>query len=173
VFHFPKQQQIILRCWKYNTWTTRVETLIGSGLLINTTGCEITTGAFRISPELFGETEAPVGTPNFYLPHKAPDAADDEPQALKEITPMAVMQLDDVMARISARQLTLDLNSLFHIRQTSLQQRQQTYWHPVIIVASFIVTLLVILCFSVRSLVRNLVLSCFSKTTVPESNSPS
>jgi hypothetical protein len=97
-------------------------------LLINTTGCEITTGVFRTFPELFGETETSVGTPNFYLPDKTPVAADDELQALKEITPTAVTQLNDVMVRISARRQTLDVNSLLHIRQTSLQQ-QQTYWH--------------------------------------------
>jgi hypothetical protein len=57
--------------------------LIGSGLLINTTGCEITTGALRTFPELFGETEASVGTPDFFLPDKAAVAADDELQALK------------------------------------------------------------------------------------------
>jgi hypothetical protein len=144
VFHFPKQHQFTFRCWKNNTWTTRVEMLIGSGLLINTTGCEITTGVFRTFPELFGETEASDGTPKFYLPDKTPVAADDELQALKEVTPTAVTQLDNAMARISARGQTLDVNSLLHIRQTSLQQRQQTYWHLVTIVASCIVTLLVI-----------------------------
>ena len=171
MFHFPEQQQLTLRCQKNNTWTTRVETLIGSGLLMNTSGCAISTDSLRTLPELRIDTETSLNAPYFYIPETAPVLADEERQTLEEVTPTAVTQLDGIMSRVRTRQQTLDVSSLLHLHRTSSQQQQQqTYGHVVTIVASCCITLLVVLCFSVRSRLYQLARSCLHKATVPESD---
>ena len=61
------------------------------------------------------------------------------------------MRLDDVMARMKSRPRTLNVDTLFHIRQSSFQQKQQTQWYFIVTIVSCSFILLAVLCFSLRA----------------------
>lgn len=119
-YHFPQQQEVTLRCRKDNAWISHAEILFGAGLVFNATACSITTIEFRTLLEPCRKTQTTLDTPHLYLPDKIPVIVDQEVQALQEIIPAEIMQLDDIKSHVMAPQQVLDVDSLLHIRQTSL-----------------------------------------------------
>ena len=166
LYCFPDPQLVTLHCWTNNTWTTYTKTLIGTGMMVDTSGCSMSTNTLRTIPKLLGKARSSSSTPLLYAPDKIPVEADYEMQALEEIKSLEVMRLDDVMARMKTRQRTLDVDTLLHIRQSSVQQKQQTYWYFIVTIESCSVTLLAVLCLSLRVRIYNFLLRCFSKPTV-------
>jgi len=165
LYSFPEPQLVTLRCWTNNTWTTYTKTLVGTGMMVDS-GCSMSTNTLRTTPQLLGKTRSFLSTPILYTPDKIPVEADVEMQALEEIKSAEVMRLDDVMARMKPRPRTLDVDTLLHIRQSSAQQKQQTYWYFIVTIVFCSVTLLVVLRFSLRARTYNFLLRCFSKPTV-------
>jgi len=166
MYNFREPQLVTLRCWTNNTWTTYTKTLVGTGMMVDTTGCSVTTNTLRTIPELLGKTRSSLSTPLLYTPDKIQVEADVEMQALEEIKSSEVMRLDDVMVRMKSRPRTLDVVTLLHIRQSSVQQKQQTQWYFIVIIVFCSVTLLAVLCFSLRARTYNFLLRCFIKPTV-------
>jgi len=166
MYSFPEPQLVTLRCWTNNTWTTYSKTLVGTGMMVDTTGCSMSTNTLRTIPQLLGKTRSSLSTPLLYTPDKIPVEADFEMQALEEIKPSEVMRLDDVITHMKTRPRTLDVDTLLHIRQFSVQQKQQTQWYFIVTIVFCSVTLLVVLCFSLRAHTYNFLLRCFSKPTV-------
>jgi len=76
LYHLPDPQIFTMRCWKNNIWTTHTKTLVGTGNMVNTTGCSIWTNTFRTFPELLGKAESNLGTPHLYVPEQVPVAAE-------------------------------------------------------------------------------------------------
>ena len=134
--------------------------------MVDTTGCSMSTNTLRTIPQLLGKTRSSLSTPLLSTPDKIPVEADFEMQALEEIKPSEVMRLDDVITHMKTRPRTLDVDTLLHIRQFSVQQKQQTQWYFIVTIVFCSVTLLVVLCFSLRAHTYNFLLRCFSKPTV-------
>ena len=166
MYNFPEPQLVTLRCWINKSWTTYTKTLVGTRMMVDTTGCSMSTNTLRTIPEPLGKTRSSLSTPLLYTPDKIPVEADVEMQAFEEIKPSEVMNLDDVMARRKTRPRTLDVGTLLHIRQSSVQQKQQTQWYFIITIVSCSVTLLAVRCFSLRARTYNFLLRCFFKPTV-------
>ena len=134
--------------------------------MVDTTGCSISTNTLRTIPELLGKTRSSLSTPPLYIPDKIPVEAEVEMQALEEMKSSEVMRLDYVMARMKSRPKTLDVDTLLHIRQSSVQQKQETQWYFIVTIVSCFVTLLAVLCLSLRARIYNFLLRCFFKPTV-------
>jgi hypothetical protein len=118
-------QQVTLRCWKNGAWTTRTASLIGNGMVMNATGCSMSTGAFHTLPELQGSSQPGLDAPRFHLPDKLSVDANAQSSVAPESMPAELTQLDDVLTQLQAQRQTLDVDSLLHVHQTSLQHAQQ------------------------------------------------
>jgi len=58
------------------------------------------------------------------------------------------------------------VDTLLHIRQSSVQRKQQTQWYFIVTIVSCSVTLLAVLCFALQARIYNFLLRCFFKPTV-------
>jgi len=86
-YHFPTPQLVTMLCWENNVWATRTKTLVGNGIIANTTGCSISTNTFWTLPELLGTAKAVADTAQLYILYKIPEAADPELQAIEASKP--------------------------------------------------------------------------------------
>lgn len=133
MYHLLNPQLVTLGCWENNTWATHTKTLIGNGIVTNTTSCSISTNTFRTFPELLGKVQSTLTTPRLYVTNEDPVVAYYELRALEEIKPSEVMSLDDLITHMKARPRTIDVDTLLHIRQLSSQQKQQKNWYMIVI----------------------------------------
>ena len=109
-----------------------------------------------------------LDTPYCYIPDKVSTVADHEIPLLEQITPREVQQIDEVRSRVITPSQTLDVDSLFHLRQVSLQQDQRTFWHLIVTTTVCALAILGILCFSLRSYVHYFLHCCHSTNTTVE-----
>jgi hypothetical protein len=98
--------------------------------------------------------QSTLDTPYFYIPDKVSTVADHEIPLLEQITLKETQKIDEVRSRVITPSQTFDVNSLFHFRQVSLHQEQNTFWH---LIVTTTVRALGILCFSLRSCVLNFI----------------
>jgi len=167
LYHLPEPRQVTLRCPSANGWTSHTETLSEAGIILNSSRCSITTSEFRTLPELSGEIQAGIDTTHIYVPESIPVVASHEISLIKEMSP-EVKRLDEVTSKVMTPSQTFDMDSLFHIRQASLRQTNQTYWHVIATTSICAITILGILYLSLRTYVCNLIARCFPPSTVLE-----
>jgi len=172
-FHFPEPRQVSLRCLNNNKWTTSTETLSGAGFINNATGCCILTNEIYTLPELHGDSHATFVTPDMFVPDKASIITDHEVRLLDEITTAPVKQLDAIQSQSMASQQSLDVDSLLHAHYTSLHRKRQSYWHLVITTSLCAVSIIAILCYSLRSFLCHRFLHCSSQHTPQTQNTES
>jgi hypothetical protein len=172
LYSFPTPQLVTLRCWKNNIWTTSTASLDINGLAANATGCSITAGAFHTFSELQGSSRTKLDAPRFHLPEKIHVKAFGRLPAVTESEPAVLTQLEDIISKLSAYQQTLDVESLLHVRQNSLQLSQRTHWYLIIVAALCTVTNLGIIYYSFRSCLHSLISHCFIKHVLPSEKIP-
>jgi hypothetical protein len=169
LYHFPEKRQAIIRCPE-NEQASHTETHFGAGLILNASKCSITTNKVRTLPDLQGATQADLCTSHLYIPEELSIVAEHEVQLLQDATPTAIERLDEIQSRIMARQQTFDMDLLLHMRQTSLRQEHGTYWHFIFAKTFCAISVLIILLFSLRSYVHNLILCHYSMNTSSQQN---
>jgi hypothetical protein len=108
-----------------------------------------------------------IDTTHFHIPGKISVIADHEIPLIKEITPEEFARLYDIKSKVLAPSQTFDANSLFHINQATLQGRQ-TFWHVIVTTSICAVAVMIIICLSLRSTLRNLLTNCFVTRSNPE-----
>ena len=135
VYHFPREQQVALRCTENHHQVIRTMSLTGAGIIHNATRCSISADEFQTFPELRGATREELRAPTLHLPDNITVVTDFELQRLREIPPLATRQLDDIHDRVTASMQTYDVESLLHSQQTSQLQEKQTN-HLIIITTS-------------------------------------
>jgi hypothetical protein len=167
-YHLPEQRTITIRCPQTAGWTSRTKLLVNAGQILNASRCSITTHEFRTLPELHGETQAAINTDQLYVPDRLSIVADHEIPLIQEASPEEAARLDELKSNVMMPSQNINTDTLFHIRQASLRQEHQTYWHIIISITVYIVTILVVLCTSLRSKLRNMAACCFPKHTSPE-----
>jgi len=91
-------------------------------------------------------------------------------QILEKISPELIQQLNDVKPRVTASPRNLAVDSIVHVHHASLQQQRQSYWHLIIITTVCTITIIGILCFSLRSRIYRQILPCFSTHKPPNSH---
>jgi hypothetical protein len=144
-----------------------IETLSGNGVITNATRCSISTTQMHILPELHETSETTLNTLHLYVPEKISIVDSHETQILKKISPELIQQLNDVKSQVMVLPCTLDVDSNVHVHHTSLQQDQQSYLHLIIITTVCIITIIGILCFSLRSCLYHKILPCISTNKPP------
>ena len=84
------------------------------------------------------------------------------------MAPKEVQQIDEVRSRVLAPSQTFDVDSLFHLRQVSLHQKQRTFWHLIFTTTVCTPAILGILCFSLHCHIHNFIVCCHSTNTTSE-----
>ena len=113
-------------------------------------------------PELYENSGTTLNTLHLYVPEKTSIVTSHERQILEKISPDFTQQLNDVKLRVLASPRTLDVDSIVHIHHTSLQRERQSYWHLIIIKTVCTITIIGILCFTLRSYLHREISPCYS-----------
>jgi hypothetical protein len=158
-----------MRCYINTQWITYNKTLSGNGIITNATGCSVSTTQMHTLPELHKTSETTLNTLHLYVPEKFSNVTKHETQILEQIPPEVLQQLDYVKTRVMASPRNLDIDSIVHMHQASLQQDRQLYCH-LIITTVCTITIIGILCFSLRYYLYRRILPCFPthKPQTPE-----
>jgi hypothetical protein len=167
LYHLLESRQITLRCYINTQWLTYTETLSGNGVITNATRCSVSTTQMQTLPELHKTSEATLNTLHLYVPEKISVVTDHETRILEKISLELIQQLNDVKSRVMASPRNLDVDSTVHVHHASLQQERQSYWHLIIITTVCTITIIGILCFSLRSRIYRQILPCFSTHKPP------
>jgi len=96
-------------------------------------------------------------------------AAHDVPQ-IEEAMPTEVMNINCIESRLSTPQKSFDLDTLLHIRQTSLHGERQPYWYLIITTTSCALVFLTILYFCLFSWLRHFLTHVLTTSNFPTSN---
>jgi uncharacterized protein YqiB (DUF1249 family) len=100
--------------------------------VVNDSSCYITSAKLRTLPESIRSLQTKLETPSLYLPIKVSAVNDHEIRQLEDIVPADAATLDGITAQVTNQKLTLDVDSLFHVHQTSLQLKQHTQWSMIL-----------------------------------------
>jgi hypothetical protein len=165
LYYFLTPQQITLHCLNDNKWTTHTETLTDTGLIINITGCSISTNDAYTLPELYESTHAMLDNPHVYLPPKSSIVSHHEVKLLEEITPTEI-RLDAIKSQVMSSPHTYDVESLFHAHTISSCSEQRTYWHQILNTTLCAAITTGILLFSFNFYLRHKSLCCYSNRTI-------
>jgi hypothetical protein len=136
-------------------------------VILNSSKCTINTSELRTLPEFHGEIQSTIDTVHFYVPESIAVIANHEIPLIKEISSGEVKQLE-VKSKVMTPSQTFDVDSLFYIKQASMRQTNQTYWHLIATTSVCAVAVLGILYLSLRTYLRNLATRSFSSGTIPE-----
>ena len=88
---------------------------------------------------------------------------------MKQDLPAAVRELDDINTRLATPLRSLDIDTLFHTRHSTLRQGHQTPWYLVGTMISCVLVIVLAIGYSLRFHVQRLLCNKFTSTT-PESN---
>ena len=72
-------------------------------------------------PELHGEIQENIDHANFYVPDQLSIVANHEVPLIQETSSEEVARLDEVKSKDVMPSQSFDIDSLFHMRQTSLR----------------------------------------------------
>jgi hypothetical protein len=139
-------------------------------VLYNASGCSVTASEFQTLPELLGDTQATPNAPRLYIPDKIAVIAGHELQALEEMVPLEIGQLDAVASKVAAPRQIPDVNSLLHVNRFSLRREQRFNCYVIILAVLYTSTILGLLCFSLRSRLRTMISNCWTQNNAPTSN---
>ena len=168
-FHFPNEQQVAIRCPNGTDWTTYHEILHDGGLIRDAETCSIASREVRTLPELSRTDFTRLDTPMIHIPDISAMLAIQEAPRIEEALPAATKELDDIKTRLSSSRQEFDVDTLMHIRRTSLRRDKQQHWYQIVTLSFCAITILLItsyfLCFSFRY-----ILLCNSANNTPKSN---
>ena len=150
IYHFPREQQVTLRCMESHNQVLRTLSVTAAGLLLNATRCYVTSDEFQTFPELHGTTHTKLSVPTLHLPDITV-VTDFELKLLKDILPLETRQLNDVHDRVIASLQTYDVESLLHSHQTSLFHERRTNNLIIVTTSLCAIPIISILCFILYS----------------------
>ena len=93
---------------------------------------------------------------------------DHEIPLAKLILPEEITRLYDVKSKVMVPSHSFYVDSLFHMKQSSVRQSHQTYWHHIFTTPISAVAILGVIYLSLRSPLRNLATRCLSPKTAHE-----
>jgi len=112
--------------------------------------------------ELHRETKANVDIPLLHLPKQLPIVAKDELPQILEVAPPETQELDNIRARLATAHHSYDVDTLFHVHQTSLRAERNSFWHLIITtgVCTLAVLLVLYFCNEIEILSFIIILIC-------------
>jgi len=97
-------------------------------MIVNTTGCSISTNTLRTLPELLGTETVAADTALLYIPDKIQEVADPELRVIEESGSPHVASLDNVIRQIESRPKLVDIDTLIHVRQLASHHGPTGTW---------------------------------------------
>jgi hypothetical protein len=85
-----------------------------------------------------------LDTPALHIPDIMPILAGQEAPQNEEGLPTAKKELDDIMSRLATPTRWLEVDTLLHIRRTSLRRYEQPYLYLIVTVTSCAIAILLI-----------------------------
>ena len=110
-----------------------------------------------------------LDTPAWYAPDPIPGPVPEESPRKEEDLPAAVRELNDINTRLATPLRSLDVDTLFHTRHSTLRQGHQTPWYLVGTTISCALAIFLAIDYSLRFHIRRLFCDK-SISTTPESN---
>jgi len=141
-------------------------------MIVNTTGCSISTNTLLTLPELLATEKVAADTALLYIPDKIQDVTDPELRVIEESGPPHVTSLDDVISQVKPRPKLVDIDTLIHVRQLASHQGRRTDWYMVSTIAVCAVVITGVLSVFLRVYVGSCLRKCFQKNAVPSPNAP-
>jgi len=132
VYHVPNKQQVAIHFPHGTSWVTHKKILLYVGLIHNATTCSVTSKEIRTLSELCWTDYAHLDTPAWYAPDLTPALAPSEAPQRKGDLLTTVKDHDDIKLHLATPLRCLDVDTLFPIQHTLLQQGHQTYWHLIV-----------------------------------------
>ena len=166
LYHLPERRPVTIRCPQATYWISHTELLSEVGQILSASCCSITTNKFRTFLELHGEIQETIDTTQFYIPDQLSIVADHKIPLIQETSP-EVTRPNIVKSKVMVPSQSFDVDSLFHIRRTSLHQAHQSYWHLIITTTVCAIAILSVLYISLRSYLRNMVSVVSLLTQIP------
>jgi hypothetical protein len=117
VYHFPDRHQVLIRCPR---GVSRSEVLHGAGIIHGATSCSIASRKIRTLPELRGSADVRFDTPEVYLPDLPKILTDREMPQIEQGASTKTDGIDSIQRSLAATPRLLDVDTLFHVHQTSL-----------------------------------------------------
>jgi hypothetical protein len=105
---------------KADSQIPHTQSLEGSGLLHNLSGCHISSPELQAFPELHGTTDTKIDSPKIFLPENISVLNDHERQQLKDVSPLNLQGLDELYTRVTEYRLTYGLDSFQQVHRASL-----------------------------------------------------
>jgi hypothetical protein len=169
VYHFPERQQVTLRRWRNDAWTSSSEILFGSAVFHNASKRSLTADGFQTLSELLGDTQATLDATRMYVPDKIAVIASHELQTLGEMLPAEIGRLDEIQPH-----QVVDVNSPLHVSRASKRREQQSHWHLIILTILCVSNILGFICYYRRSCLYEKTLNCQTQnnTTTQDTTEP-
>ena len=109
-----------------------------------------------------------LDSPSIYMSDQYPELTALEMPHIKAALPASITEIGNIKSRVNTPRQPLDVDTLFHVRQVSLQQEKQTHWHLSMTIISCTITFLLIIYFSFHFKLHKFMLHCSCKNTPPE-----
>jgi len=165
---FPNERQVVIRCPNATNWITNHETLHDGGFIQDAETCSIASREVRTLPELSRTDFTRLDTPMIHIRDISAMLAIQEAPRI-EAQPAATKELDDIKTHLATQPRELDVDTLMHVRRTSLQRDEQQHWYQIVPLSFRAIAILLItscfVCYRFRY-----ILLCNSANNAPKSN---
>jgi hypothetical protein len=168
IFHFPKYQHIILRCWKNGTWVSTTKRLQGNGTIRNSSACLLTADEFQALPRMSGISLTAIDTTRLYVPDRVAVIASHELQTLKESIPPEVAQLDYIEKQVAIPHQELDVDSFRSTTRTQYRHDRHTFQYLTTLTALCTVIIIATAVYLLKTYWYNITSRCFAQQRTPD-----
>jgi len=168
IFHFPKYQNIILRCWKNGTWLSTTKRLQRNGIIHNSSACLLTADEFQALPRMSGISQTAIDATRLYIPNWVAVIANHELQTLKENIPPEIAQLDYIEKRVAIPHQELDMDSFLSATRTQHGHDQHTVQYLTTLTALSSVIVLATAAYFLKTYWYNITSRCFAQQRTPD-----
>jgi hypothetical protein len=167
IYHFPENQQVVLRCWENGTWISTAKKLEGNGLIYNSSKCLLTADASQALPQMMGNTETTLDATKLYVPDRTTIVTNHELRTLEDAIPSEIAQLDDVRSHLVTPRRDMELDSFLRTSRNTYHREQNSarYFTTIVILCSMI--FLIFVGYLLRSYWHTLILHCFVRRRTP------
>ena len=150
-----------LRCRHNRSWQASTTKLEGAGLLNGVESCYLALQGLQLYPVLRGEKEFSAKIPILFTTAVPAAASADEMDILRQMSFVNGTHLEKLSSSISSHHIEEDVNTLIHLRASSLQHASKGYWLKYGPTATVIVLIWFITYYFTQCYIWNLFKGCF------------
>jgi hypothetical protein len=163
LYYMPEKGTVHLQCQTNRTSETTSLLLQGSCLLLNAARCSFMSKGLQVTAALQGESQYTSRAPVLFTPTIPPIVSSGEAVALKQMAPVDRTRLERLVTSISSHYMNADVNTLFHLHDTSQQFESKSNGVTFGVIAASMVLILFILYYFTQAYLWNVVKRCVVK----------